>query len=259
MLDPSDTARKLLALRLSAMDLALVEAGTLEDAELALAGGGIGLVITEWKVRDLEGRELLKRLAKPGAAVLVFTDKLPMGGDGAADVPENTPVFHKSQRSELLNRVEEYFGSGKGGESPQKADGRHVLLIEDSPTIRGLLKRIIQKNFPGWVIREAQDGREAFSEMTNQKVDFIVTDLQMPGMDGESFLKNLRRNPLLKNKPVLVLSGAITSKLREEFKACETVRLLAKPSSENEIAATMKAMMQLTEPPVRTLEPKTNG
>jgi len=103
------------------------------------------------------------------------------------------------------------------------------------------------KHFPGSTVREAEDGRQAMSEMSNKRVDLIVTDLQMPGMDGQTFLKILHRNPVLKYKPVLVLSGSFTSQLKEELKAYPTVRTLAKPSSEEEIAVTLKDLMAVAE------------
>jgi CheY-like chemotaxis protein len=251
LVDTSVTTRKLLAMRLSSMELETVEAENAEAIERAFSTMNIQLVVTEWKVQGLEGRDLFKKLQKRNVPVLLFTDKLPKDDGGDWKVPELKGVFHKSQRAELLKRIEEHFEPKPPEEKGEQGCGCHILLIEDSPTIRGLLRRIIQKNFPDCVIREAEEGRQAISEMTNKKVDFIVTDLQMPGMDGKSFLKILHGNPVLKNKPVLVLSGAITAELRAEFKSWETVRLLAKPSSEDEIAETIKELMELTEPTMR--------
>ena len=72
----------------------------------------------------------------------------------------------------------------------------------------------------------------------------IITDLQMPGMDGQTFLKMLHHNPLLKNKPVIVLSSSISAHLMEDLKGYESVRLLAKPSSAEEISETVLTLMK---------------
>lgn len=250
LVDPSETARKLLAMRLSSMELDPVEASSLEAVETALATMRVQLVVSEWKLNDLEGPALFQKFRKGNVPVFLFTDKV---RDQGLQAPELAAVFHKSQRAELLRRVEEFFEAKPAAEPAEPAAGRHILLIEDSATIRRFLRRVLEKNFPGCVIREAEEGRQAISEMTNKKVDLIVTDLQMPGMDGQSFLKILHRNPVLKGKPVLVLSGAITTELRSEFKACGTVRLLAKPSSEEEITETLRELMKMTEPSVRPI------
>jgi two-component system chemotaxis response regulator CheY len=248
LLDPSERARKLLAFRLHAMDFEPVEAADLLAAEKAMAGGAARLVITEWKVPEMEGKDLLTRLARQRTAILVFTERADAPEIGELGVPEVRGLFRKAQRTELLAKMEEVLGGGASEGAPEEKGGKHILLIEDSEAIRNFLRRILEKNFPGCVVREAEDGRQALTEMTSQKVDCIVTDLQMPGMDGQSFLKSLQRNPLLKRKPVLILSGSITSELREELKDCETVRLLAKPSSESEITRTLKELMRLGDP-----------
>jgi CheY-like chemotaxis protein len=73
------------------------------------------------------------------------------------------------------------------------------------------------------------DGRHAIGEMARKRVDLIVTDLDMPGMDGVTFLGMLIGNPILRNKPVLVLSGHVTPEIRQRFKDCPNIRFLVKP------------------------------
>jgi two-component system chemotaxis response regulator CheY len=112
---------------------------------------------------------------------------------------------------------------------------RQILIIDDSRTFRGILRRTFEKAFPGDIVREAEDGKQALSQMTHQKVDLIVTDLEMPGMDGMTFLKHLKGNPLLAKKPVLVISGTISDGLRARASELLNVRFLKKPASPEEI------------------------
>jgi DNA-binding NarL/FixJ family response regulator len=102
------------------------------------------------------------------------------------------------------------------------------LLIEDSNTIRGGLRQSLTKAYPDAVIREASEGRAAIHELTQGKVDLIITDLQMPGMDGERFLQVLKGNPLLRKKSVLVYSSSITPELRAGFSGIAHVDFLDK-------------------------------
>jgi CheY-like chemotaxis protein len=112
---------------------------------------------------------------------------------------------------------------------------RTVLLIEDSETVRHFLRLVFQRNMPDINIVEAADGRAALHEMTRCKADLIVTDLQMPGMDGRSFIAKLRSNPLLRKKSVMVLSGDDISDLRQLYSSDPGILFLNKPSAPDEI------------------------
>ncbi len=243
LIDGAAMSRKLLAVRLQSIDLNPVEAANAAELhKLTGPGRSFDLVVTEQTLEGMERPELLQKLRDLGCPVLIFTDQ-PV--TEAQEKPSYIRgVFHKSQRNDLLKAVVVALGAVPARE--MKEVERHILVIEDSPTIRNFLRRILEKSFPGSVIREASDGREALSEMSNKKVDFILTDLQMPGMDGHAFLKMLHSNPILKHKPVVVLSSSITSELREQVKGFEKVRLLAKPSSAEEISKTLGELMVLS-------------
>lgn len=246
VVDQGTTSRKLLVGRLQSMDFGTVEAGNTAEVTVALESRDYDLVISELQIPGLELKGLFQKYKTLKCPLLVFTDRVPAHGEDDWKIAQVKGIYHKSQRAELLKKVLELAGWGASREVlKEKSDAKHILLIEDSPTIRNMLRRILEKSFPGCVIREASEGREALSEMSNKKVDFIITDLQMPGMDGQTFLKMLHHNPLLKNKPVVVLSSSITVQLREELKGYESVRLLAKPSSADEIFETVNSLMRL--------------
>src|SRR5262245_46520836 len=93
---------------------------------------------------------------------------------------------------------------------PQSVQAPSILVCEDSPVVRLYVRRTLENEFPGAQIHEAQDGKSGLAIMKVHKIDLIVTDLQMEGMDGDSFLHLIKRNGVLAKKPVLVLSGLIT-------------------------------------------------
>ncbi|HTB34388.1 MAG TPA: response regulator [bacterium] len=103
-----------------------------------------------------------------------------------------------------------------------------VLSVEDSPTAQVLLRHHLRLLAPACEIFEAMDGRSALKALTSRAVDLIVCDLQMPGMDGASFLQLLRRNSLLRSKPVLVVTGS-PDQAGPELVADASVRILSKP------------------------------
>jgi CheY-like chemotaxis protein len=119
---------------------------------------------------------------------------------------------------------------GRGVGTPSARATRQILVIDDSQTFRGILRRTFEKAYPGDIVREAEDGRQALSQMTHQKVDLIVTDLEMPGMNGMTFLKHMKGNPILSKKPVLILSGTLSEELRIHAARMPNVRFLNKPA-----------------------------
>lgn len=94
-----------------------------------------------------------------------------------------------------------------------------LLVVDDSPTMRIFLRHHLQTLFPGCHVTEAEDGKTALRSLTTTRVDLIITDLQMPGMDGQSLVQVLRRNPLLRKKPILVVSAALDAQTSQDLLA----------------------------------------
>lgn len=127
--------------------------------------------------------------------------------------------------------------------SPQAPAGPTILLIEDSATIRRYLHQLFLRELPQVRLIEASDGRAALHEMTRFKADLIVTDLQMPGMDGRAFIAKLRSNALLRKKSLLVLSGDDVNDLRALYRFDDGIRFLTKPSSADEIMQAARGLL----------------
>lgn len=119
-----------------------------------------------------------------------------------------------------------------------------VLLIEDSPTVRGYLRKVLIDEFPGAEIREAEEGRAAFRELSKGAADLIVTDLEMPGMDGHTFLARMRAHGLLKHKPILVMSGSLSPEIQNMAASDSCLRFLAKPARAPEISLAIHQLLK---------------
>jgi CheY-like chemotaxis protein len=120
-----------------------------------------------------------------------------------------------------------------------------ILVIDDSTTTRGLLRRALQQSFPDCVVREAVDGKSAIHELTQGRVDLITTDLEMPGIDGHRLLETLRGNPLLRRKKILVFSSAISAAIRAKFADDPLVAFLNKPASNEAIARSIQELQNV--------------
>ena len=80
-----------------------------------------------------------------------------------------------------------------------------VLVVEDEAEMRELLQRFLQSE--GWVVVEAQNGREALDRISENKPRLILLDLMMPTMDGFEFLDELRKHAAWRSIPVLVITA----------------------------------------------------
>jgi len=82
-----------------------------------------------------------------------------------------------------------------------------VLIVDDSPVMRAFIRRIIVlSGIEGAEFLEAADGREALNILRSQWVDVVLTDINMPLMDGEQLVRCLEADDVLKSVPVVVVS-----------------------------------------------------
>jgi two-component system, chemotaxis family, chemotaxis protein CheY len=87
-----------------------------------------------------------------------------------------------------------------------------VMIVDDSPAMRALVRRVIQlSGFEMSACFTAANGEEALALLRDEWVDAILTDINMPVMDGEELLERLQADPLLRSIPVLVVSTDATA------------------------------------------------
>ena len=82
-----------------------------------------------------------------------------------------------------------------------------VLIVDDSAAIRKILQRVLrQAEVPVGTVYEAGDGLEALEALKNQSVGLVLSDINMPNMDGLEFLSRVRAEPAWRDLPVLMIS-----------------------------------------------------
>ena len=80
-----------------------------------------------------------------------------------------------------------------------------MLVIDDSATIVALLSRMLRQN--GYTVLEAEDAEKGLEIARTQSPELIFLDIVLPGMDGFAALRQLRRDPLTRDVPVIMISG----------------------------------------------------
>jgi len=82
---------------------------------------------------------------------------------------------------------------------------KHILIVDDSKTVRNLVAFIMKKE--GFKVTTAEDGLDGLEKLyAAEQVDLIVSDVNMPRMDGFTFIKNIREQDAYRDIPIIVLS-----------------------------------------------------
>lgn len=102
-----------------------------------------------------------------------------------------------------------------------------ILVVDDSPSIRQVVG--ITLKGAGYQVIEAGDGQDALSKLQSQKVNLIISDVNMPNMDGISLVKEVKANPDTKFMPILMLTTESEQEKKEEGKAAGAKAWLVKP------------------------------
>jgi two-component system chemotaxis response regulator CheY len=82
---------------------------------------------------------------------------------------------------------------------------KHILIVDDSKTVRNLVAFTMKKE--GFKVTTAEDGLDGLEKLYSlDKVDLIISDVNMPRMDGFTYIKTVREQDIYKDIPIIVLS-----------------------------------------------------
>jgi two-component system chemotaxis response regulator CheY len=119
---------------------------------------------------------------------------------------------------------------------------RNVLVVDDSASMRALVVSTLKGL--GFVCMEAGNGQEALERIrTMPTVDMVITDLNMPIMDGITFVQNLRKLVALKFVPVLLLTTETRQEHKDKAKAAGATGWLTKPFDPGQLTAVVKRIL----------------
>lgn len=104
---------------------------------------------------------------------------------------------------------------------------RTIMIIDDSASIRQVVSMTLTK--AGYEVLEAEDGQDALNKLQENKVNLIICDVNMPNMDGITFLKSLKQLPNHKFTPVIMLTTESQQSLKMEGKMAGAKAWMVKP------------------------------
>ncbi len=119
---------------------------------------------------------------------------------------------------------------------------KSIFIVDDSPTILMSLKTNLEMH--GFKVETASDGEDAVNKLNNGvNPDLIITDLNMPRMDGFKLIEYIRQMRTFRFKPILVLTTESQLQKRQEAKRLGATGWLVKPVSGNDLIKVIRKVL----------------
>ncbi len=116
-----------------------------------------------------------------------------------------------------------------------------VLVVDDSVSMRQMV--VFTLTSAGYQVTEKNDGQQALDAVKTTQFDVIVSDVNMPVMDGITFVKNVRMLPNYKFTPILMLTTESGGDKKTEGKAAGATGWIVKPFNPEQLLATIKKVL----------------
>lgn len=116
-----------------------------------------------------------------------------------------------------------------------------IMSVDDSASIRQMVSFTLKK--AGYEVLEAEDGNDALSKLKSAPVDMVITDLNMPNLDGIGLIKALRSDPSLKFLPAVLLTTESNVTKKEEGKKAGATGWIVKPFKPEQLLAVVKRLL----------------
>ncbi|MBL4838120.1 MAG: response regulator [Kordiimonadaceae bacterium] len=105
--------------------------------------------------------------------------------------------------------------------------GKRILAVDDSKTMRDMVSFTLKG--AGYDVLLADDGVNALSTISNETVDLIITDVNMPNMNGIELVTKLREDPRFRATPILILTTESDDELKQQGRAAGATGWIVKP------------------------------
>jgi chemosensory pili system protein ChpA (sensor histidine kinase/response regulator) len=164
-----------------------------------------------------------------GAVVLIYN-------------PVALAITYGDQAASFSAAVDETVPFGPGGSSVQPSTASPmvplVLVVDDSITVRRVTQRLLKRE--GFRVALASDGLHALEVLQIETPKVVLTDIEMPRMDGFDLVRNIRADANLKDMPIIMITSRIAEKHRDYARELKVNNYLGKPYPEDELIALVR-------------------
>jgi len=117
-----------------------------------------------------------------------------------------------------------------------------ILAVDDSASMRQMVSFTLKG--AGYHVIEAADGQEAYEKAMTQSVDLVLTDQNMPRMDGVTLVKSLRGLPSYSTTPILILTTEASDEMKSKGRAAGATGWLVKPFDPIKLLAVIQKVIR---------------
>ena len=117
-------------------------------------------------------------------------------------------------------------------------EGTRILTVDDSPSMRALLKNALSGH--GFSVSQADDGQAALEWLALNEVDLVITDINMPRLDGFGLIERLRSGRCHLDRPILVLTTESSDEKRARARAAGATGWIVKPFEPETLLAAVR-------------------
>ncbi|MGE5159510.1 MAG: response regulator [Gemmatimonas sp.] len=117
-----------------------------------------------------------------------------------------------------------------------------VLTVDDSPSIRQMIKVVLEP--AGHSVIEAGDGAQGLAQAQAKRPDLVITDLNMPTMNGLELIRALRKQPALTGLPIVFLTTESSDTVKQEAKSAGATGWITKPFKPEQLLAVVAKLVR---------------
>ncbi len=206
-----------------------------DDSQSRRHGGtGLGLAIVK-EFAALHGGTVRLDETPGGGARFVVT--LPLAAPDTADVADRPG--EEETAPEIIDGPA--AAARPPCPQPDPAAPEHVLVVEDNPDMRSFLAGSLGREYR---TATAGDGRAGLAAALSLRPGLILSDVMMPGMDGEEMVRELRERPETRDTPVLMFTAKADEALRARLLPDLVQDFMTKPFSEDELLGRVRAIVK---------------
>lgn len=118
---------------------------------------------------------------------------------------------------------------------------KRIMSVDDSPSVRQMVTFSLEA--AGYQVATASDGQEALDMLKAQSADMVITDLNMPRMDGLTLIKELRALSTFKFTPIILLTTESQADRKEAGKTAGATGWIVKPFQQEQLLAVVKKVL----------------
>lgn len=116
-----------------------------------------------------------------------------------------------------------------------------VLTVDDSPSMRALLLGALTSR--GFAVEQAEDGQQALEWLAANEVDVVITDINMPRLDGFGLIEKLRASALHADRPILVLTTESSDEKKQRARNAGATGWIVKPFDADKLSTALRRVI----------------